>query len=644
MISDKNRQRRVKEYNLLDPTKQDRMMKYHEEITKKWEETGKKLAEKVGRDPSTLSMFSDEDYRRKNEERYIISQVVNQLGTKEPGIWKPLARIGDLYAQPENLTYKKFTMIRNPEQREDVPGVRPNDFFHSRYYLKRVKQLRSFIEKIKPHEPDAGLIVVGQPLEMTQFEQLPEVEDKLEEVYENEVKESEEYVSTVKVNISSNRLFFRSSPGKSVAKTIEIKNIGTTAIYYQWEISPDPELMIGAGTNRNPVKFQQNDKSESFDWKKSESFSMAKDLLPRTRSEFGFTKLSGSIRPGNSDIFSFVFKSDVPGCFTQKWVMRVTPKAEANSFLSVSLRGCCEVEPPNLSAFKASIDASLHESERVRCIEEVFTSIFDRIQQVIKIHQSTGEDRIDGDVLIDDRAPNFENINKKWNLTYSPGLYASLYQIAEECWDNLGISGFDRFWDMNVESLTELALKIADGNIKRQLLKRINELLLESTSISNAAGNLTYSLAFVKISYLTDKVANIANTTSLCHEFDMPPFIVPKIVEANPDDDLDSTRRRRKNRRMSVKKPAKKTQKQIEEEEAALRSARVLGQVDIPSEVRESMKDQIKASLIESLKSFELLAGESKGVAQQLTRKNEMDILDTNLDAEVEDELLLDDE
>lgn len=616
-------------------------MKYHEEITKKWDETAKRLAAKVGRDPSTLSMFSDEDYRRKNEERYIISQVVHQLGTKEPGVWAQLARIGDLYAQPEKPNFKKFMMIRDPEERQDVPGARPNDFFHSKYYLKRVKQLKSYIEKIKPHEPDAGLIVVGHPIEMDQFQKLPEVSETQEEEIETTEEEQPEYVSSVKVHIDTNRLFFRSTPGISVAKTVEIKNEGTTAIYYQWEVSPDIELMIGQGTNRNPVKYStQNDRSENFDWKKSESFTMARDLQSKTRSEFCFTKLSGSIRPGNSDIFSFVFKSDVPGCFTQKWVMRVTPKAEANSFLSVSLRGCCEVDPPDLSSFKASIDASLHESERIRCIEEVFTSIFNRIQQVVQMHQSSGEERIDGDVLIDDRAPNFENVNKKWGLTYSPALYASLYQIAEHCWDLLGISGFDRFWDMKVESLTSLALKLDDGRAKREILAKINDLILQESCISNTAGNLTYSLAFVKLSTFSDQVAPMMNHESLLKDFDLPPFIVPKVVEATDEDDLDSNRKRRRAHRTAAKKAPKKTPKQIEEEQAALRSARVLGQIEIPSELKEALKESMKKMLIDSLKSFELLSGESKGVAQQLTRKNEMEILDTNLDVEVDDDLV----
>jgi hypothetical protein len=42
-----------------------------------------------------------------------------------------------------------------------------------------------------------------------------------------------------------------------------------------------------------------------------------------------------------------------------------------------------------------------------------------------------GEERIDGDVLVDDRAPAFDTANGRRGLAYSPGLYASLRAVAE---------------------------------------------------------------------------------------------------------------------------------------------------------------------------------------------------------------------
>jgi capsid portal protein len=138
------------DFRPLETTREDRAMEYHEKVQKQWEATGRRLAEIVGRDPSTLSMFSDDTTRTISEERTIIDQVLNAMRTKDMGRWSTNPRIGDLYAQPEKPRLTNFETIRNPDSVTNAPGERPTDFLRSKYFRKRVKELRSYIEKIRP--------------------------------------------------------------------------------------------------------------------------------------------------------------------------------------------------------------------------------------------------------------------------------------------------------------------------------------------------------------------------------------------------------------------------------------------------------------------------------------------------------------
>ncbi|OHT15849.1 hypothetical protein TRFO_13666 [Tritrichomonas foetus] len=643
---DKNRERRLQDFKPLESTRLERAMKYHLEVQKRWEAQGKALAERTGRDPSTLSMFSDDQFRHVNEERELISQVVFAIASKDMGVWKPLARIGDIYAQRERPRTDPLELIRNPDEKDNVNGSRPTNFFHSKYYKKRVKQLRSFIEKLKPFEPDyEGLVVIGKPVELEQFKELPQVEDQPEEIIKQSGREEEElHESIVKIKLNCNRLFFTTTPGATQAKSIEVTNCGTTAVYYNWSVAKDIDLMIGEKGNRAPIKKQPEpnmpDITDQFDWRASDSFVVAKDVQKKTRSEFCFTQLSGSILPGNTATFSFSFKSDVPGCFLQRWSLRTTPSTQPHASYSVNLRGCCQIHPPDLSSFKRSIDNSLHESERNRCLEEIMSAVFERVSKIVKLRSQQSEERIEGDVLVDDRAPVFEEANKEWNLTYSPGLFASLQSIAEECWDALEITGFDRFWDMRVLSISEMAMKIEDGVRKREILLKLNE-IIQRHATSNTTTNLTYSLAFVQLSTMTEGIPDILERDAQSMNTTLPTFIVPKVPDpAELEEAQESQRRRHRGRREPKKPPPRKTltrKGKANEDESRLNSP-TENRGELSPELKQLMKDSLVKQLKLHLAAFERLAGESAGVANQLTRVNEMDQLDTNLDLEVEDD------
>ena len=642
-----HRKRRLIDYRPMENSREERAMKLHEQTQELWDKTAKKLGQIVGRDPSTLAMNGDNSFRKINEERYLISQVVHALSTKDTGVWTPNPRIGDLYAQQEKPNLASFEAIGGTGEEESKDGERPTNWFQSKYYKKRVKQLHSYIEKIKPFNPVFnGLEIVGKPLELKSFSKIQEVNHEPEIIAQEQHDVEEEAKSVVKLSMSTNRVFFRSQIGQTQAKTVEVTNDGTSAVYFKWEIAKDVELMIGSGAKKTPIRkptsANSTESPDVFDWRSSESFTMARNIQQKNRSEFLFSQVSGSILPGNSAVFSFSFKSDVPGCFTQRWVMRTTPSVDSETPLVVVLRGCCEISPPDLTSFKASIDESLHESERSRSIEEIISSIFERVSNITSTSRQINDEAIEGDVLIDDRAPVFEQQNKEWNIKYSPAIYASLHSIAERVWDSLGIYGFNRYWDNKISSLSSMIMKLTDGNLKRELLNEINQTIQASMTVS-AGGSLNYSIAFVQLSTFLDELPALFANQAQSHDIDLPPFIAPKVAEMIDDDDnLESTRRKHKGKREQRKPPSKKPKKGKDDDNsrgnASTLSQRTLTQNDFSPEFRDLMKATVKEELIKKLRVFEYLAGESTGVNAQLTRVNEVHRLDTDLMAEVEDD------
>jgi hypothetical protein len=437
--------------------------------------------------------------------------------------------------------------------------------------------------------------------------------------------------------MNPHRLVFRTTLGATKARSVSVRNTGTAAVYFHWEIAREVELMLGHGANRASIQGEGHD---PFDWYSSETFSVPRNLQSKTRSEFCFTQFTGSIRPGCAVTFNFAFKSDVPGCFTQRWIMRTTPTlSDPKTPLSVSLRGCCEVNPPDLSSFKTSIEGSLHESERTRCINEILGAVVDRVEQICDLHRRRGEDRIDGEVLVDDRAPTFDAANRQWNLIYSPALYAALRGIAEECWDALKVANFDRFWDFKVTSLSTLAMRIPDGGVKRRILAELNKIVSQGMTASTA-GSLAYSVAYVQVSTMLEDLPEAFLHDAAVLKVQLPFFLVPKMPDPGQiEDELESAKRRHRSKgSRKVPPPAKKPVKKGGKEEETAAQA-MPEPVELSQELKGAIRETIKSQIKERLLAFENLASESRAVGQQLTRVNEIERLETNLDAEVEDDV-----
>jgi hypothetical protein len=182
---------------------------------------------------------------------------------------------------------------------------------------------------------------------------------------------------------------------------------------------------------------------------------------------------------------------------------------------------------------------------------------------------------------------------------------------------------------------------VRDGAAKRALLKEINAVLRVNMTAS-ALGNLTFSLAYVQLSTMLEDLPDRFLVDAGILGTELPLFLVPKMPDPGDLDDAESGRRKhrnRKDRKPPPKKPPPKKGARPAEEEPSRGVTPNPEAAEINPELKAAIRLTIRDQLRTKLLAFENLANESRAVGQQLTRVNEIERLETSLDAEVDDEL-----
>jgi hypothetical protein len=183
-------------------------------------------------------------------------------------------------------------------------------------------------------------------------------------------------------------------------------------------------------------------------------------------------------------------------------------------------------------------------------------------------------------------------------------------------------------------------MRLADASLKRVLLHRLNEVIQRSMT-ANAPDGLSFSLAYVQLANYIDRLPDLFLRDAGDLGVKLPLFIVPKVpnpaeIESRPE----STRRRHKSR--PAKPPPTSSSRKggrAKEDEAARAALEAPEPKELTPELRAAVRQTIRTELKQRILAFESLAGESSAVGRQLTRGNDIDRLDTNLDAEIEDDL-----
>ncbi|NWU91495.1 MYBPP protein, partial [Upupa epops] len=352
----------------------------------------KHLGEILQRPENELLMSISEDYRQIQEERDLIDRSLPAL---LPG--KGYRRGSEFWSQPERIgdELTGLTMTLTQRERGFPPPVthmgKPHTVqmetslklpkripFHLTWdksvFLKhRRQELKSVLEELEFYKPDLeGLEVIGKGQPFTSVSTEPFAHSATSE--ESETLDSLRDCSSVvpeavqgpsldfcgqparwisctdsfrdKIGIAA-RLTFETLAGEKAESSLTVSNDGTTAIWYNWMRLPQQIPSRETKGRRMPC--------------------------------FYFDTRPGVILPGETRKFSFLFKSETAGIFSESWGFRTHPVLLGGALLQVTLWGIAVYED-KLADLRKQLESDLAAREGAAIVRDTLKELLTRIR------------------------------------------------------------------------------------------------------------------------------------------------------------------------------------------------------------------------------------------------------------------------
>ncbi|XP_059409338.1 MYCBP-associated protein [Carassius carassius] len=321
----------------------------------------------------------------------------------------------------------------------------------SLYLQQRLQELKDVLRDFSP-EAD-GLEVVGSGLPVSpRSSLLDEREDEDEEQKENQspLELYEDVLTEVELRPAlrvcgdlalwtgstssqqgqqgvSVRLMFETVTGQSVSADLELKNEGSTTIYYSWERLTQTHTLT---------------------------------------QHFYFNSTTAVILPGCTKHISFIFKSASAGIMTEVWRLHTHPLLMGGASLRVTLRGVA-LEQDNSALQRAALEKELE--------QKVSVSLCGRmVRDLLRGVHTPERPSSPADLYITDEEL-FNTLNP--HLQYRREAVEALRGL----WEQVRGSGDAQPWDLSLNTLGQVLLSVceSDGESRETSLSRFNSLILE---------------------------------------------------------------------------------------------------------------------------------------------------------------------
>ncbi|KAM6050963.1 MYCBP-associated protein [Chlamydotis macqueenii] len=353
----------------------------------------KYLGEILQRPENELLMSISEDYRQMQEERDLIDRSLPALlpgkGYRSGSeFWSQPECIGDeltgltmTLTQRERGYSEPVTHVGKPHAVHMETGLKPPKRISSHLtwdkslFLKhRRQELKSVLEELDFYQPDLdGLEVIGkgQPFTSVSAEPFPrsttsEESDTLSDFlwdYPDVLPEAElgpsldfcgqpaRWINCItscrhEIGIAA-RLTFETVTGEKAESSLTVSNDGTAAIWYNWMRLPQ----------QIPSRETKGTRMQCFYF----------DTRP------------GVILPGETRKFSFLFKSERAGIFSESWEFRTHPLLLGGALLQVTLWGIAVYED-KLADLREKLESDLAAQEGAAIVGETLKEILDQIR------------------------------------------------------------------------------------------------------------------------------------------------------------------------------------------------------------------------------------------------------------------------
>ncbi|XP_075034014.1 MYCBP-associated protein isoform X2 [Mixophyes fleayi] len=450
------------------------------------------------------------DFRRVQEER---DQIDHCIPVVEDGkgyrvgseFWNVSEHIGDeLSGLTLTLTQSQrgyplpVTHVGQPQSIKEETGTIERPPFHhtwdkSLYLQHRRHKLKAVMEELNFTKPDIdGLEVIGrgQPFTSVFAEKLP-LSEKLQETPPEEKENQDplgdfpDVVSDVflgpsllfcgqqanwveslgshrdKVGIST-RITFEALAGETASSDLEILNNGTAALWYEWRRLPH-DASLGDLHKEPHVQ------------------------------RFYFNTSAGVILPGESQIFSFHFKSPTAGIFGESWEFCTHPVLLAGALIQVSLWGISLYEDKT-APLREALQRELESREAMFIVQKMVQEILDEVRSPERppspvIHVSEEELFHLDNPKLHYKHQTVQDLHQLWKEYICTDIQDSV-PISEEAKDHLteatslldGPGAEEKTkseWNLSVVDLKRAANSIHDDEMRETFLHHLNRKITE---------------------------------------------------------------------------------------------------------------------------------------------------------------------
>ncbi|KAG1955827.1 MYCBP-associated protein [Pimephales promelas] len=409
---------------------------------------------------ASLLMTRSGRFRRMQEHRKLIHRGHDRRVGRE--FWSLPQRYGDEMSgitatltqsergNPPDVTRIRHTLATRLESGNVVCDTLNSGWDQSLYLQQRLHQLKDTRGDFSPEVE--GLEVIGSAARSPPPDEREEEEDEEEEQKENQdplalfddvisdvdlrpaLRVSGDLALWTRITSSqqgqkgiSARLMFETVTGQSVSADLELKNEGSTVIYYSWE----------------------------------------RLTHTHTRTQhFYFNSTTAVILPGSTKRISFIFKSVCAGIMTEVWRLNTHPVLMGGASVLVTLRGVALDQDKNAQQ-RAALQQEL---ERKACVSLCQRILMDLIRGVRSPERPISPD----DLYITE---------EQLFLTHNPGVQYQRGPVKalRGLWAQVSGSAHTPVWDLSLHALRQAVLSVPEthSEIRETCLSQFNSLMLE---------------------------------------------------------------------------------------------------------------------------------------------------------------------
>ncbi|CAF0839298.1 unnamed protein product [Adineta steineri] len=359
-------------------------------------------------------------------------------------------------------------------------------WFNSEYLEKRLNQLDPYMKEIVPHKADlSSLEVVGHNSLRRRSQQKNDIEvhvygksSEQDQDYETEIIDNIQTDDDTDINEKSGdtldsrpdvgdlpimgpalkidtfvfqqmpyinededldfiyeiRVQFESQVKESVTRMVEIKNVGTTVFYYEWQQKP---------------------------------YTKPFDIVNSKVQRFYFDNRTSSILPNDNLKLSFVFKSNESGIFTERWQLLTRPVLCGGRPIIFTLRGVTTEEDIHRQT-RLDIEQMLFHREAESIVRKIVDNILDNVRTPERARSPIG----------------FYMTEQEQFQEKHPDLFFNheVFEQIKNIYQQLVPADEDRKWDLKIDTIRQKILSLDEENPeKSNLLEQLNQAIHQLT-------------------------------------------------------------------------------------------------------------------------------------------------------------------